>query len=162
MALSILSYGLTALVTYYLATFVQASLHCLLGHTRLGRSLYLTHVGSHHAIYSDVLVSGSYSDSEESLTAYYVAPAIILVGSAYVTLSFDLLLAHLCSLGLAFYSHVYLHGQYHLTNSWLRRFRWFQRKQRLHFTHHKDPSKNFAVIEFTWDRLFGTFQGTAA
>ncbi len=159
----ILLYVATVVATYYLASFVQASLHSLFGHTRLGRSLYKVHVGSHHGVYSkDILMSDRYSDEEESLTFYYVIPTVILVGVAYLILALDLLVVHLSSLALAFYAHVYLHVHYHLKDSWLRRFEWFKRKQRLHFVHHRDMSKNFAVVEFFWDRVFGTYRSATA
>ena len=159
----ILAYALAVLLTYYLASFVQAFLHYLVGHSVFGRSLHQTHVRSHHGLYAnDVLASDLYSDEEDSLTSYYVIPTVILVALAYFLLPLDILLVHFGSLALAFYAHVYLHVHYHLTNSWLKRFEWFRRKQRLHYVHHADMSKNFAVVEFFWDRVFGTYGGLRA
>jgi sterol desaturase/sphingolipid hydroxylase (fatty acid hydroxylase superfamily) len=40
----------------------------------------------------------------------------------------------------------------------LERFAWFRRKQQLHFVHHLHANRNFAVIDFFWDRLFGTYR----
>jgi len=59
--------------------------------------------------------------------------------------------------GLSPISSFHVHTQYHLNHSWLRRFGWFDRKRELHFVHHRDASKNFGVIEFVWDRVFGTY-----
>jgi sterol desaturase/sphingolipid hydroxylase (fatty acid hydroxylase superfamily) len=41
---------------------------------------------------------------------------------------------------------------------WLGRFSWFRRKQQLHFIHHRHGNYNFAVIDFFWDRLLGTYR----
>ena len=40
----------------------------------------------------------------------------------------------------------------------LERFAWFRRKQQLHFVHHLHANSNFAVIDFFWDRLLGTYR----
>jgi sterol desaturase/sphingolipid hydroxylase (fatty acid hydroxylase superfamily) len=49
-------------------------------------------------------------------------------------------------------------AKYHVTGCWLGRFRWFRRKQQLHFVHHHHANTNFAVIDFFWDSLLGTFR----
>ena len=38
------------------------------------------------------------------------------------------------------------------------RFAWFRHKQQLHFVHHLHADSNFAVIDFFWDRLLGTYR----
>src|SRR5678815_2529439 len=52
----------------------------------------------------------------------------------------------------------YIDNQYHVAESWLGRFYWFRRKQQLHFIHHRGGNYNFAVIDFFWDRLLGTYR----
>jgi len=157
--LTVLAYPATALVSHYIASFIQISLHYLLGHRALGGFFYRTHMFDHHGIYSgDQLLSETYSDKERDLTAYYVVPAALLVLAAYLLLPTGIFLVHILSIGLSYAAHVYLHVHYHLKNSWLNRFRWFEKKRRLHLVHHREPSKNFAVIEFFWDRIWGTYQ----
>jgi sterol desaturase/sphingolipid hydroxylase (fatty acid hydroxylase superfamily) len=56
----------------------------------------------------------------------------------------------------------YIDNQYHIVESWLGRFYWFRRKQQLHFIHHCDKTYNFAVIDFFWDRLLGTYLGVGS
>jgi sterol desaturase/sphingolipid hydroxylase (fatty acid hydroxylase superfamily) len=58
---------------------------------------------------------------------------------------------------LSFCGHYYIDNQYHVAGSWLGRFSWFRRKQQLHFIHHRHGNCNFAVIDFFWDRLLGTY-----
>ena len=159
MALKILAYTGTLVLTHYIASFIQASLHCIVAHRKFGGVLRKNHLRCHHAIYSrNVMVSEKYIDEEKSLTIYYVLPAIIVASMDYLLLPLDIFLIHVSALALSFYAHVYVHVQYHLKDPWLRRFEWFNRKQALHILHHKNGSKNFAVLEFLWDRVFGTFQ----
>ena len=71
-------------------------------------------------------------------------------------------MVQLAAMSLSFYGHVYLDKQYHLAGSWLDRFSWFKRKQQLHFIHHRHADCNFAVIDYFWDRLLGTYRGVEA
>jgi len=153
-------YIATAVITHYVASFIQASLHRLVAHRKIGGPLRKNHLRYHHAIYSrGAMVSEMYIDEEKSLTIYYVIPAAILASVDYLLLPLGIFLVHISSLTLSFYAHVYVHVQYHLKNPWLKRFEWFRRKQQLHILHHKDGSMNFAVLEFFWDRVFGTYRG---
>lgn len=58
---------------------------------------------------------------------------------------------------VSFGAHTFLHKHYHLQHSWLERSRWFRRHRDLHYEHHRDARRNYAVIDLFWDRLFGTF-----
>lgn len=159
MALTLLTYLVTLFLTHHIASLVQASLHCYLGHREVGGSLYNNHLYYHHGIYSeDAMVSETYMDEEESLTSYYFIPVMIIALLGYVFLPFDVFLVHISSLALSFYAHVYLHVQYHLRDTWLKRFKWFERKQTLHLLHHKNMLTNYAVVEFFWDKVLGTYQ----
>jgi sterol desaturase/sphingolipid hydroxylase (fatty acid hydroxylase superfamily) len=70
----------------------------------------------------------------------------------------DLLVVQLAAMSLSFCGHYYLDNQYHVAGSWLGRFSWFKRKQQLHFIHHRHGNCNFAVIDFFWDRLLGSYR----
>ena len=67
-------------------------------------------------------------------------------------------MVQLAVMSLSFCGHYYLDNQYHVAGSCLGRFSWFRRKQQLHFIHHRDGNCNFAVIDFFWDRLLGTYR----
>ena len=72
----LLVYPVTAIATYYVASFIQASLHALLGHGPAGRGLRRDHLRYHHSVYSrDRLVSEKYIEEPHSVTPYYVVPA---------------------------------------------------------------------------------------
>ena len=154
-------YLITFLMTHHAAAIIQATLHCFLGHRKKGGFIHKIHAYEHHGIYSqDFMVSDSYLDEAKSLDYLYAVPALLLAISVYSMVSLDYFLVHIAALGLSTLAHLYLHVQYHLKKSPLKRYRWFQRKQQLHLLHHKDMTKNFAVVEFVWDRLMGTYQGT--
>lgn len=159
MPVKLVLYFGTALASHYVASLVQMSLHYVLGHHAVGGVFHRTHTGEHHAIYSaDALLAERYSDRERDVSLYYVLPAAGVALAAFTLLPLDIFLVHVATLALSFAAHVYLHVQYHLTRPWLARFRWFEAKRRLHLLHHLDESKNFAVIEFVWDRVLGTYQ----
>jgi sterol desaturase/sphingolipid hydroxylase (fatty acid hydroxylase superfamily) len=46
-------------------------------------------------------------------------------------------------------------GEYYSGLQW---FAWLRRKQELHFVHHRHADSNFAVIDFFWDRILGTYR----
>lgn len=152
-------YVITLFITHHIVSLIQASLHCLLGHRAVGGTIYETHLYNHHGIYSsNILVSDTYLDETESLDLYYAIPGILVALCAYWALPYDLFVVHIAGLALSTAAHLYLHTQYHLRQSWLARFPWFAKKQRLHLIHHKDMTKNFAVVEFFWDRVLGTYE----
>jgi sterol desaturase/sphingolipid hydroxylase (fatty acid hydroxylase superfamily) len=88
---------------------------------------------------------------------YYAIPLIPLVCAAYCLLPGTYFIAHLCGVAFAIWWHIYLHRQYHIRGAWWERFAWFREKRQLHFLHHQKPHKNFAIVEYSWDLLFGTF-----
>jgi sterol desaturase/sphingolipid hydroxylase (fatty acid hydroxylase superfamily) len=114
----------------------------------------------HHAHYSgDHVISPHYLDNGDDNTLFFLAPVALVVGLSYFFLRLDLFLVQLAAMSLSFYGHVYVDKQYHVAGSWLSRFSWFRRKQQLHFIHHRHANCNFAVIDYFWDRLLGTYRG---
>jgi sterol desaturase/sphingolipid hydroxylase (fatty acid hydroxylase superfamily) len=85
-------------------------------------------------------------------------PAALVIGVSYLFLRLDLFVIQLAAMSLSFCAHYYLDNQYHVAGAWLSRFSWFRRKQQLHFIHHRHGNSNFAVIDFFWDRLLGTYR----
>jgi sterol desaturase/sphingolipid hydroxylase (fatty acid hydroxylase superfamily) len=89
-------------------------------------------------------------------------PVAVIVSLSYFFIRFDLLVVQLAAMSLSFCGHYYVDNQYHVAGSWLGRFSWFRRKQQLHFIHHRHENCNFAVIDFFWDRLLGTYRRVAS
>ncbi|HQT80009.1 MAG TPA: hypothetical protein PLD10_23455, partial [Rhodopila sp.] len=70
----------------------------------------------------------------------------------------DFFLVQVVACTLSFYAHVFFDVEYHVEGSWLGGFAWFRRMRDLHFVHHRHANCNFAVIDFFWDRVLGTYR----
>jgi sterol desaturase/sphingolipid hydroxylase (fatty acid hydroxylase superfamily) len=152
-------YCLTAICAHFLMSLGQTLFHRYLGHCRVGGRFFKNHIQYHHAHYSGShVVSTHYLDNGDNNTVFFLAPVALVVGLSYLFLRLDLLGIQLAAMSLSFYGHVYLDKQYHVAGSWLGRFSWFRQKQHLHFIHHRHANCNFAVIDYYWDRLLGTYR----
>jgi sterol desaturase/sphingolipid hydroxylase (fatty acid hydroxylase superfamily) len=156
---SLLIYGFTAMMAHLLVSLGQTLFHRYLGHTRLGGRFFKNHIQFHHVHYAgDHVVSTHYLGNGDNNTLFFLVPVVLVVGLSYLFLRLDLLAVQLAVMSLSFCGHYYLDNQYHVAGSWLGRFSWFRRKQQLHFIHHRHGNCNFAVIDFFWDRLLGTYR----
>jgi|SRR5579864_8465477 len=160
---AVLLYGLIAMISHCIVSLGQTIFHRYLGHSRLGGRFFKNHIQFHHTHYAgDHVISNRYLDNGDNNTLFFVMPVAVLVGLGYWFLRLDLLAVQLAAMSLSFYAHYYLDNQYHVEGSWLSHFPWFRRKQHLHFIHHRDANCNFAVIDFFWDRLLGTYRSREA
>jgi sterol desaturase/sphingolipid hydroxylase (fatty acid hydroxylase superfamily) len=75
-----------------------------------------------------------------------------------LVLPIDLFVVQVVACAASFCAHVFFDKEYHVEGSRLQRFAWFRRKQALHFVHHRHADSNFAVIDFFWDRILGTYR----
>lgn len=152
-----LKYLVVAFATYYVASLIQVVFHRWFGHTRRIIRVYEVHVGGHHAQYSKDLLSDRWINTEQHVTWYYAIPFAPMVFGAFWLLPWGLFIVHVSTLSFAIWWHLFLHRKYHIRGAWLERFAWFQRKRRLHLLHHQRPRRNYAIVEFGWDRVLGTF-----
>jgi sterol desaturase/sphingolipid hydroxylase (fatty acid hydroxylase superfamily) len=156
---SLLAYGFTAMSAHFLMSLGQTLFHRYLGHTRFGGRFFKNHIQFHHTHYSgNHVVSTHYLDNGDNNTLFFLMPIAVIVTLSYLFLRLDLLVVQLGAMSLSFCGHYYIDNQYHVAGSWLGRFSWFSRKQQLHFIHHRHGNCNFAVIDFFWDRLLGTYR----
>jgi len=155
----VFQHALTAMSAHFLMSLGQTLFHRYLGHWRLGGRFIKNHIQFHHGhYYGDHVVSTHYLDDGDNNTLFFLAPVAVVVGLSYLFLRLDLFMVHLAAMSLSFYGHVYVDKQYHVAESWLGRFSWFRRRQQLHFVHHRHANCNFAVINYFWDRLLGTYR----
>ncbi len=156
---SLLIYGFTAMIAHLSMSLGQTLFHRYLGHSRLGGRFFKNHIQFHHVHYAgDHVVSTHYLDNGDNNTLFFLFPVVLVIGLSYLFLRLDLLVVQFAVMSLSFCGHYYLDNQYHVAGSWLGRFSWFRRKQQLHFIHHRHGNCNFAVIDFFWDRLLGTYR----
>ncbi len=150
---------LAAIGTHLVVSISQTLFHYGLGHHRIGGIFYRNHISFHQKHYANAhLVSSIHRRNEGNNTPYFLIPTILVAGSMFLALPFDLFLVVTAASAASFCLHVYLDRQYHAEGSSLARFAWFRRKQQLHFVHHLHANTNFAVIDFFWDSLLGTYQ----
>ncbi len=149
----------TAIGTHLAVSFSQTFLHYRLAHRPLGRKFFRDHMNFHHTYYAkDHLVSKTYLYEKGNLTPFFLIPVLVAGACSYFILPFDFFVVQAASCGVSFYAHVFFDKEYHMERSRLRRFAWFRRKQELHFVHHRHADSNFAVLDFFWDRVLGTFR----
>jgi hypothetical protein len=154
---------LTMIATHMVMSLMQTLMHHYLGHGRLGGKLYRNHINFHHTFYArDHLVSPVYSGDEGNNTPYFFIPVLLVGGCAFLLLPLDLFVAQALACAASFHAHVVFDKAYHVEDSWLLRFAWFRHMRELHFVHHRHAGTNYAVIDFYWDRLLGTYRGPEA
>ncbi len=143
--------------SYYFAAIVQTLLHRIFGHHNRIRKIYETHAKGHHGKYPPHrLVSDEWLDSEQHVMWYYAIPLVPTAGAIGWALGPWLFISHACAMIFAIWWHIYLHKQYHLRDSIWGRFQWFQKKRDLHFIHHREVHKNYAIVEYWIDIFLGT------
>jgi len=152
----------TAVATHFFMSFAQTLMHYVLGHHAIGGKFFRNHIAFHHSYYcGDHLVSKTYLGDEGNNTPFFFIPVLLVGACTFCILPIDLFISQVIACSASFYIHVFLDKEYHVEGSRLRRFAWFRRKQELHFAHHRHANCNFAVIDFFWDRVLGTYRGLA-
>jgi hypothetical protein len=147
-------------LTYQEICVIQAALHRWVGHAGPLTSIRRHHTTSHHSIYGPSrFESTTYSREEKSVSFTYLPIAMLHSALCLLILPVAYAVISIFVCAVTFVAHVYLHEQIHLTGSWLLRSSWFRKIKELHRIHHIDQSKNFGVLDFTWDRITGSYQG---
>ena len=150
---------LTIAATHLTISCSQTLLHYWLGHRRLGGQLFRNRINFHHQYYArGYLTSAAYQGEDGNNTPFFLIPTLLAGAAAFFLLPLGLFLAMTATAAISFYAHVYFDKAYHVEGSPLQRFGWFRCMQQLHFVHHLHANSNFAVIDFYWDRLLGTYR----
>ena len=149
----------TFVATYYAASVVQVVAHRLFGHVDRLRPVFESHTLGHHGVYrTDALLLDRWIAAERHVMWYFVPLFAPMMLAVYLFAPWMVFAAHVLGLAFAVWWHVFLHQQYHLRGSVLEGFRWFQRKRHLHFIHHIQVHRNYAIVEFWLDYLLGTLE----
>jgi len=156
---TVLKLAATFVATYYASSVIQVAGHRLFGHVDRLTPVFEAHSLGHHGVYGgDGLLLGHWVPAERHVMWYFVPLFAPLVVAVYAVASLPVFLSHASGIAFAVWWHVFLHKQYHLRGSWFEQFRWFRQKRQLHFVHHRDVHRNYAIVEFWLDRLFGTMK----
>jgi sterol desaturase/sphingolipid hydroxylase (fatty acid hydroxylase superfamily) len=158
----LLLFLITAVATHFFMSFAQTLMHCTLGHHPIGGKFFRNHLNFHHTHYcADHLVSRTHLGNNGNNTPFFFIPVFLAGACTFFLLPIDLFIAQVIACAASFSAHVFLDKEYHVEGSRLQRFAWFRHKQELHFSHHRYAHCNFAVIDFFWDRILGTYRGPA-
>jgi sterol desaturase/sphingolipid hydroxylase (fatty acid hydroxylase superfamily) len=158
-------FTLVILSTHLVVSGGQTVMHRWLGHRRIGGALFRNHINFHHTLYARGHLAAArdhVATAEEANdgnnTPFFLIPIALVAGVLFFVLPLGLFIAVMLAAGASFYAHVHLDKAYHVEGSYLERFAWFRRKRQLHFVHHLHANANYAVIDFFWDRVLGTFR----
>jgi sterol desaturase/sphingolipid hydroxylase (fatty acid hydroxylase superfamily) len=152
-------FALVIVGTHLVMSFGQTVMHYYLGHTRLGGQLFRNHINFHHTRYARGHLTSPIPEGKEgNNTPYFFIPVGMAAAMVYFLLPIGLFLAVMLTAAASFYLHVWFDQAYHVEGSYLERFAWFRRKRERHFVHHLHANRNFAVVDFFWDRVMGTFR----
>jgi sterol desaturase/sphingolipid hydroxylase (fatty acid hydroxylase superfamily) len=145
--------------THLVMSFAQTLMHYRLGHHRIGGGLFWNHIHYHHAYYARGHLATTVPEGNEgNNTPYFLLPVMLAGAAAWLLLPLSLFIAMTLAAAISFYVHVWFDKAYHIRGSYLERFAWFRHKRQLHFVHHLHADCNFAVVDFFWDRLLGTYR----
>lgn len=155
---------LTTLITFITITLFGYISHYALHQSWSGR-FHRSHMTHHQRLYpATFFYSDTYLDpGPDNTVIIFILAGLPLIFLPFILwllhwITWPLLLTALCSLALFGIPHDYLHDQFHLRNTWLRRFQWFQHLTDLHYQHHLgNMQTNFGIYWFGWDRVFGSF-----
>jgi len=105
------------------------------------------------------------SAGKDSATIFFLIISLPLLAMPFVMMLFGILslfsaLFMTASMVFIGWVHDYTHDSFHINNHWLGRIPLFKSYynylERMHLIHHKDEMKNFGIITFFWDKIFGT------
>jgi sterol desaturase/sphingolipid hydroxylase (fatty acid hydroxylase superfamily) len=152
-------FALAIVGTHLVVSCGQTLMHYWLGHRRIGGELFRNHIKFHHTYYGRGHLALAIPEGNEgNNTPYFLIPVCLVAAMVFFVLPRGLFCAVMLTAAMSFYAHVHLDKAYHLQGSYLERFAWFRRKRQLHFVHHLHANANFAVIDFFWDRVLGTYR----
>jgi len=149
--------------SWFLYHSLEYLLHSL-GHShKYGSYIYKIHKNHHTLHYPTTkLLSNEYRTTSiyglsEGVVAYG-PPILLFFFSLSFMVKFDTFLIITSELLFISYLSDYLHSQIHLNGSWLEKYKWFQKKRKEHFIHHKNTIKNMNIIDFTIDKWRKTYK----
>ena len=155
-------FGLIVVCAHLVMSCGRTLMHRWLGHHPLGARFFHNHINFHHRYYArGHLTSAVYSGTDGNNTPFFLIPTILVGGVLFFVLPLNLFVVMALASAASFYAHVFIDKEYHVEGSRLEYFcvvlvdepRW-----QLHFAHHLHASSNFAVIDFFWDRMLGTYR----
>lgn len=159
---------LLTLVVFFVVTLFGHIAHWSLHQKWMGR-FAKSHMTHHLKLYPvDDFYSESYRSAGKDSTviafAFLSLPLLALpfVACFFGLLSFTYALVAAAEMLFLGWLHDYVHDSFHVTGHWLRKVplvnMLHKDLERLHFFHHVDMKKNFGIVIFWWDKVFGSLK----
>ncbi len=172
----IISKILLTIIDYYTIQLLYYGYHRFI-HLPISGPLYRMHYIGHHKTdfpirhlrYKSYNKDGSSGWFKTGGELVFGIPIISLLYIGYHLMALDNLLLLFMVISFIMLSGDITHSSYHLTNDavnhpesiiihkWLIKQKWFTKYQKLHDIHHAKPNTNFGFVDFTMDRIFGTY-----
>jgi hypothetical protein len=148
---------------YFLCGITFYSIHRL-GHTRIFPLWYKVHVVGHHLtnyppsrFLSDGYLDNLLDITDTTRNMYLITAFFdLIIIRSFV--QYNLIQISFIAMFLIFMLIIEdkMHYHYHLRNSYLNRYEWFQKLRWIHYLHHKGNMKqNYAIKDFLLDWLSG-------
>jgi len=151
-------------IVYVISALLGYLFHKLF-HQKWAGFLATSHMVHHMERYPpEDLVSDAYRHAGKHTTILLFVPVVITALLITGLIGYIGLVSPLYSLIGAVeiliisYMHNALHDAFHVKNSLWHKVPGFKSMQNHHFTHHFQMDKNFGIFDFTWDRVFKTFE----
>jgi sterol desaturase/sphingolipid hydroxylase (fatty acid hydroxylase superfamily) len=155
---------LVLVLSLVFASFFGHAVHWAI-HQRWTGPIYRAHMDHHLKQYppSDLLSEKyRYAAWHNSGTLLFTPPMVVIMVSmlgflwllgatAWIMVTFALTMLTFALI------NDYVHDSTHIIDHPLTRFKWYMKLRTTHFQHHFNMKRNFGIVLFTWDRLFGTF-----
>lgn len=150
--------------TFAVGTLVGWFVHWMM-HRPWSKWLYKSHMTHHLKTYPpNDLLSEQYRSAGADNGVFVFVPIItfacvlLCVALYFLGISLSTLILVCGIIAVLGAGHDLLHTQYHLKDSKLNRFKWFQRLRAVHFYHHRRMNRNLGIIFMGWDRVLRTFR----
>jgi len=160
-----MGFAIAGITTFLYGTLIGWVVHWMI-HQRWAGPLYRSHSNHHLKQYppSD-LVSERYRDAGKDSSLFVFLPAITVafliwcLGAYLLGASVAVLVMMVVEAAVIGWLHDYLHGQFHLKDSWTLRYDCLKQLRVWHWYHHRNMKRNLGIVWFGWDRVFRTFRG---
>jgi sterol desaturase/sphingolipid hydroxylase (fatty acid hydroxylase superfamily) len=159
-----ISIVLTCLITLVVSSFFGHWVHWSL-HQHWTRKLNQKHMTHHEKLYpANDYLSLTYRDSGKDNTVFIFfvlsLPVILtpIVLGILGIISLPIVITAFLTMAAFSFASNYFHDAFHIRNHWINNFSMFRSWNTLHYEHHIDQNKNFGIVFFGWDRLFGVYK----
>lgn len=155
--------AIVTIVSFIVSNFLGYWIHWAI-HQKWSGPFYRAHMQHHLELYPvGNLTSTNYRDAHWYnrgpflFTPPFIALMMFTVGLAHIFSAPMWIVVEIAFMIVLFgYINDWVHDSFHLKNHVLSRYRYYRIARRAHLMHHVRMNKNYGIISFEWDKIFGT------